>query len=69
MPLLEVECCNSETFRKPVKFKLCKVWNSLPIHDSDSGSELDDFVTLSEFNDQLYKHIVETRKSLWFSFD
>jgi hypothetical protein len=30
MPLLEVEGCNSETFRKSVKFKSCKVWNYLP---------------------------------------
>jgi hypothetical protein len=33
-----------------------------------SDTESDGFVKLSEFKDQLYKHIVETRKSLWLSF-
>jgi exonuclease III len=69
MPLLEVEGCNSETFRKSVKFKSCKFWNSLPKDMTlYSDTELDGFVKLSEFKDVLYDYLVESRKSLFLSW-
>ncbi len=69
IPLLEVEGCYSETFRKSVKFKSCKFWNSLPKDMTlFSDTELDGFVKLSDFKETLYDYLVEIRKSIWLSF-
>jgi hypothetical protein len=59
MPLLEVEGWNSETFRKYLKFKSCKFWNSL--HKDMtlfSDAKLDGLIKLRDFKDALYDCLV-----------
>lgn len=69
LPLLQIEGCNSETFRKSVKFKSCKLWNSLP-KDMNiySDKESDGFIVKSEFKEKLYDYFTSIRNSIWLSF-
>jgi hypothetical protein len=69
LPLLQMDSCISETFRKSVKFRSCKFWNALPkdwtiLSDKDS----DHFIDLTRFKTMLYNHLVEDRKDIWLRF-
>ncbi len=69
MPLLQIDSCNSETFRKSVKFRSCKIWNALPknwIIHSDKDNEL--FIDLIRFKNMLYNQLVEDRNGIWLKF-
>jgi hypothetical protein len=69
MPLLELDGCNSEIFRRKVKFKSCKFWNSLPKDLTIySDTEDDGFVKLSDFKEKIYDYLVQIRKSIWLMF-
>lgn len=69
MPLLQIDSCNSETFRKSVKFRSCKFWNSLPkdwVINSDTGN--DKFIDIKIFKNMLETYLVQDRKCIWLKF-
>ena len=68
LPLLSVESCSSETFRKSVKFKSTKFWNSLPGSwklTRENGKE----ISVNQFKNMVFEFQVENRKSDWLKFD
>ena len=66
--LLKVESCNSETFRKSVRFKTVKFWNSLPkvwnLTESNGNA-----ISLSKFKNMVYEYQKVDRKSDWLKFN
>jgi len=63
LPLITMDSCNSETFRKSVKFKSSKTWNSLP-KDWDI-QELLESRDLDKFKGIVFTYLVEKRKDEW----
>jgi hypothetical protein len=67
LPLLEVDSCNSETFRKSVRFRTAKFWNTLPKTwelTDDNGKE----ISIKKFKNMVFEFQMSNRKSDWLKF-